>query len=116
MAAVPTNIEEIKSQVDFIEFDSIQEYASTHPRAARYLASIRSLGEAKNISKNKLREACAQLGVEVGEEDGKITVDNKNIMGFLEILDRRRYEIELVDGEPEQFRAASRSKLTSGVD
>jgi hypothetical protein len=113
LAAVPTNIEEIKSQVDFIEFDSIQEYASTHPRAARYLASIRTFGEANNISKNKLKDACAQLGVEIGEEEGKIMVDNKNIMGFLEILDRRRYEIELVDGEPEQFRAASRSKLTS---
>lgn len=111
LAAVPTNIDEIKSQIDFINFDSIQEYASTHPRAARYLASIRSLGEAKNISKDRLKGACAQLGVELEDEDGKIMVDNKNIMGFLEILDRRRYEIELVEGEPEQFRAASRSKL-----
>lgn len=113
LAAVPKNIEEMRNEIDFIEFDSIQEYAITHPRAARYLASIRSLGEAKNISRDRLRDACAQLGVEIEEEDGKIKVDNKNIMGFLEILDRRRYELELVEGEPEQFRAASRSKLTS---
>jgi len=111
LAAVPTNIEEIKIDLDFIEFDGIQEYASSHPRAARYLASIRSLGEAKNISKERLKGACAQLGVEIEEKDGKIKVGNRNIMGFLEILDRRRYEIELIDGEPEQFRAASRSKL-----
>lgn len=32
-------------------------------------------------------------------------------MGFLEVLDRRRYEIELVANSPEQYRAASRSKL-----
>ena len=67
----------------------------------------------KNISKAKLKEACAQLGVEIKEENGKITVENKNIMGFLEILDRRRYELELVEGEPEQFRAASRSKISA---
>ena len=38
-------------------------------------------------------------------------VDENHVMGFLEVLDRRRYEIELVANFPEQYRAASRSKL-----
>jgi hypothetical protein len=32
-------------------------------------------------------------------------------MGFLEVLDRRRYELELVKGQPERFKAESRTKL-----
>jgi hypothetical protein len=32
-------------------------------------------------------------------------------MDFLEVLDRRRYELELVKGSPEQYKAASRRKI-----
>jgi hypothetical protein len=37
-------------------------------------------------------------------------------MDFLGVLDRRLYEVELVKGQPESFRAASRSRIrkTSG--
>ena len=42
---------------------------------------------------------------------GKISVAAGHELGFLEVLDRRRYELELVKGQPERFRAASRTKL-----
>jgi len=29
------------------------------------------------------------------------------------VLDRRRFELELIDGQPEQFRASSRNKINS---
>jgi hypothetical protein len=32
-------------------------------------------------------------------------------MGLLEVLDRRRYEVELVKDSPERFKAASRRKI-----
>jgi hypothetical protein len=32
-------------------------------------------------------------------------------MDFLEVLDRRRYQLELVKGTPERFRASSRKKI-----
>jgi hypothetical protein len=32
-------------------------------------------------------------------------------MGFLEVLDRRRYELLLVREQPERYRASSRSKI-----
>ncbi len=32
-------------------------------------------------------------------------------MGFLEVLDRRRYEVQLVKNSPEHFRAGSRTKI-----
>ena len=111
MAAVSTNVTALKIDLGFVDFDVIETYASQHPRAARYLASIRSQGEAQNIDRGRLTQLCAHTGVETEEVDGQITVTEKHVMGFLEVLDRRRYEIELVADTPEQYRAASRSKL-----
>lgn len=111
MAAVTTNVTALKVDLGFVKFDVIETYASQHPRAARYLASIRSQGEAQNIDRGRLIRLCNHTGVETVEVDGQITVTEKHVMGFLEVLDRRRYEIELVADTPEQYRAASRSKL-----
>jgi hypothetical protein len=32
-------------------------------------------------------------------------------LAFLEVLDRRRYRLELIEGQAENFKASSRSKL-----
>jgi hypothetical protein len=110
--AVPENIKAIRRDLTFVDFDGIEAYAARHPRAARYLASIRGQAETKNIDKILLKKACKQTGVEVSESKGKVSVSEGHEMGFLEVLDRRRYELELVKGEPERFKAASRTKLS----
>lgn len=111
LAAVPENIKAIHKDLTFVEFDGIEAYAAKHPRAARYLASIRGQAETKDIDKAALKKLCKQTGVEVSESNGKISVSAGHEMGFLEVLDRRRYELELVKGQPERFKAASRTKL-----
>ena len=80
-------------------------------RAARYLASIRAFGGTKNIDKAWLKKLCKETGVEVKESGGKIVIENGHEMGFLEVLDRRRYEVSLVKQQPERYRAASRKKI-----
>ncbi len=114
LSAVPKNIQEITKEMDFVDFSTIQDYAEGHPRAASYLASIRSQGEMNHIDKEHLKALCEKTGVEIVEADGKIIVDEKNIVGFLEVLDRRRYEVELVPNSPESYKASSRSKLSNG--
>lgn len=111
LEAVPKNIEAIQSELDFVLLDGIEKYAGKHPRAARYLASILANGENKNIDKSLLKRLCQQTGVTVTESQGKVTIADGHEMGFLEVLDRRRYEVSLVKEEPEQYRAASRRKL-----
>ena len=114
LAAVPQNIQRIQQEMDFVDFSSIQEYAVNHPRAASYLASIRSQGEMNNIDRERLKALCERTGVEIEEDNGILIVDEKNIMGFLEVLDRRRYEVELVPQSPESYKASSRSRLSNG--
>jgi hypothetical protein len=111
LESVPTNIQAVKNDLKFVDFSSIEQYAGNHPRAARYLASIKAQGETKNINQQRLKTLCRSTGVQITEENGKIQVDDRDIMGFLEVLDRRRYEFELVHGQPEQYRAGSRNKL-----
>jgi hypothetical protein len=111
--AAPLNIAAIGRDLPFVNFDSIDQYARNHTRAARYLASINSQAEAKNIDKALLVNLCNQTDVVLEEKDGKITVKSGHELGFLEVLDRRRYEINLVKEQPEHYRAASRRKIDS---
>jgi hypothetical protein len=115
LAAVPENVEAIRRDLGYVNYDSIKAYAGKHPRAARYLASIRSQEEFKNIDKAELKRHCKRTGVEIAEENGKIVVANDQIMGFLEVLDRRRYENTLIKDSPELFRALSRKKIANGA-
>ena len=109
--AVPQNVKAIRKDLPFVDCDAIEAYATKHPRAARYLASIRVQGEAKNIDRAALKKLCKSTGVEVVEDNGKIRVAAGQEMAFLEVLDRRRYVLALVKGPPERFKAASRRKL-----
>lgn len=112
--AVPENIKAIRKDIAFVEFDSIEDYAGKHPRAARYLSSIRGQKETKSVDKTLLKELCKQTGVEVAEFKGKVSIAVGHEMGFLEVLDRRRYEVSLVMEKPERYRAASRRQIKEG--
>lgn len=111
LEAVSQNITAIQKDLLFVDFTDIQGYASKHPRAARYLASIQGQKETKNIDKSALKKLCKRTGVELTESKGKIIVPPGQEMAFLEVLDRRRYEVELVKDKPERFKAGSRQKI-----
>ncbi len=108
---MPENIDAISADLPFVDFTPIAAYASKHPRAARYLASIRVQQETANINKAALKRTCKSTGVDVSESNGKLVIAEGDVMGFLEVLDRRRYELSLVKGSKECFRAGSRRRI-----
>ena len=110
LSAVPKNIATISQDLPFVDLYGVQEYASTRPRAARYLASI-CTQNLKNISVKALATLCQETGVAVEEHGGLVSINDGHMMGFLEVLDRRRYRVDLVVNAPERFRAASRSRI-----
>lgn len=109
--AVPGNVAVIKAELTFITFDGIEKYAVKHPRAARYLASIRGQEEMKDIDKAALKRLCKSTGVDVSESKGKVIIADGHELAFLQVLDRRRYQLELVKAKPERFVAASRKAI-----
>lgn len=110
--SVEKNVEIIQENLSFVNTEPIKNYASERVRAARYLASIRMHNWTENIDKNELKRACADNDVKFTESGGLLDV-SEDIGGFLEILDRRRYNTKLSAGKSEQFRAASRHKINA---
>lgn len=111
LGAVPENIKALRKDLAFVDFDAVEAYAGEHTRAARYLASIRGQKETRNIDKSLLKKLCERTGVQVAESHGRLIVTDGHEMAFLEVLDRRRYEISLVREKPERYRAASRKQI-----
>ena len=111
LQAVPQNIQIIQEELQYVDFSAIQEFASSRPRAARYIASIRTSEDIGKVDKTALKKLCKNTGVNIKESKGKIIVEKDVVMDFLEVLDRRRYKVELVKGAPEQFKAGSRTRL-----
>ena len=109
--AVPSNLDAIKAELPFVNFESIEQYAANHPRAARYVASIRGENKMNDIDKAALEKLCRNTGVSISESEGKLIILSGHEMAFLEVLDRRRYQLELVPDAPEKFVAASRKLI-----
>ena len=115
LAAVSENVTAIEQDIDFVDFKPVEKYARSHITAARYLASIRAQNTQGHISKSALVQLCEMTGVIVEDYEGKLMVAPGHFMGFLEVLDRRRYEIELIEGSPERFRATSRQRINPAL-
>ena len=111
LGAVSANVHSISQSLSFVDFSVVQKYASEHPRAARYLASI-NRQNLVGIDRNELIKSCRDTGVEIALKGDIVRVSERHVMGFLEVLDRRRYQVNLVPGSPERFRAGSRRKIT----
>lgn len=111
LAAVPQNVAVLRQQLAIVQWNTLESYAKAHPKAARYLASIREFGNLAQITKKALADACKSTNVAVSVRAGVLHVPAGHELGFLEVLDRRRYEVELIPGKPEKFRAPSRKRL-----
>ena len=110
LGAVKDNVSAIATKLPFVDLGAIESYARSRLRAARYLASIR-MQELVGLEQQTLAERCRSLGVATREEDGRLVVCRGSEMRFLELLDRRLYELELIPNAPETYRAASRDRI-----
>jgi hypothetical protein len=110
LTAVPENIRAVSAEMPYVNFEPIKTYASTHPRAARVLGSLRSQ-DLKGIAEKKLKRLCAKLHVKVSVKNGLLQVDEAQLLDFLEVLDRRRFDVDLLETPPEQFRAGARTRI-----
>ena len=112
LSSAQEHAEIIQKDLPFVDITPVKQYAATHIRAARCLASIRARSWTKDIDRDALKQACYDTNVKVVESNGQLDVSD-DITGFLEVLDRRRYSVGLVMDSPEQFRAASRRRIGS---
>jgi hypothetical protein len=108
LAAVPQNIARLQANLPFVDFTLISNYAASHSRAAKVLASICSEGEAKDVSKERLIAACQECGAEVQIVVDQVRPQVGHELNFLYVLDRRLFRVQLVEGKIERYQAGSR--------
>ena len=96
--AVPHNVAAIAQAATYVDWANVEDYAASHSRAASLLASIRTNGYAENLDKSALESLCKGTGVSLEDVQGKIVVSDEQILPFLEVVDRRRYEIGVKGG------------------
>lgn len=63
------------------------------------------------VDRQALETLCRDTGVVFQCVEGKIKALRGDEMSFLEVLDRHRYQLQLIPGQPEQFRAPSRVRI-----
>lgn len=107
-AAAPVSAQEVMSRTSFLELTKLGEYASKHPRAARYLAAVKARNDLEDISQDLLVSYCSSNGVGFTEDNGKIIPDEGNEILFLEVLDRRIFTAELIPDKKERYEAPNR--------
>jgi len=101
----------LQSEMKFIDFSSIASYVITHKRAARLVMAISVRNDLDRINKENLVAMAEQSNIGLVDKNGKIQPADGNEIAFLELLDRRRYLISLIDGEPEIYRALARESI-----
>lgn len=111
--ATPTHIEAIAVALPFLDLGFVATTAGKSIRARRLVAAIRARSDIAGISVERLKSECQKNGISVVETEGKWHPELDHEIGFLEMLDRRRYYDPLIEEDPDPYRAASRSKMRS---
>lgn len=102
------NALDLGKTISFLDTSGLSEYVKTHKRAARLLASIRTRGDLDKTSLTKFKKACKANGIDFVTNKGIIAPAEGHEMGFLLLLDRRRYTLSLTDDGDELLEATSR--------
>lgn len=111
-ASAIKNLQVLGQEISFINFNSLQEFISTHKRAMRLIASLASRSDLKDISLEKLKKMCGDGNIGYSFDGNVITIEKGHEITFLMLLDRRLYKIDLIEDKPEVYQAASRKIMT----
>jgi len=102
----------LAARISFINFNYLADFIGHSKTAAKLIASIKSREDLERTSQDKLLQKCTRIGVTVREENGQLIPDEAHIVRFLEILDRRGYDFDILDDDtPEIYVAASRKRV-----
>jgi hypothetical protein len=99
------------TQMAFVDFADLAAYVEKHPRAARLAVALSHRGDLDVITRAKLKKAAIETGVALIRKGTKLAPAKGSELGFLELLDDRRYAADLRTGGKTSYVANSRTKL-----
>lgn len=107
-ACAAANVDSIAEDITCVDFAGLKAFVSKHKLAMRLVAALKSRTDLVSVSKTRLRAECRDSGVKVVQKGERLVPAEGSEMGFLMLLDRRRYTVTLIPKQPETYEAASR--------
>lgn len=109
--AAADKVQFIHDNVPFLDLSRIKTKISQHPRLARLAASIASRDDLANFQREKIELLAARHGVTFKEIDGRLRCNVADEGKLLEMLDARRYHLDLTTDEAVPYRASARQRV-----
>ena len=113
-ASASSKVQIIHDAVTFLDLSRIKEDIAKHPRMARNAASIAKRADLGLFRRDRIEALAAQHGIRFHEENGRLKCRRVDEAKLLEILDARRYHLDLADNGGDPYRASARQKVSSG--
>ena len=111
-ATAKDKIQAIEETITFLDLSRIKEKIEKHPRVARYAASIAQNPLIANFQRAKIEALAQQHGIVFKElETGKLQCRVQDEAKLMELLDARRYHLDLADNGGDPYRATGRQKV-----
>jgi hypothetical protein len=111
LSSVVETVSQLNDTVTFVDFNALTDYISRSKRAAKLIASIKSREDLEDTSQEKLIARCASLRIDIRMDNGKICPHDDQIIDFLNVLDRRQFDIDITENGPEIYVASNRKKV-----
>jgi hypothetical protein len=111
-ATAKDKIQSIEDTITFLDLSRVKEKIEKHPRVARYAASIAQNPLIANFQRAKIEALALQHGIVFKELDtGKLQCRVQDEARLMELLDARRYHLDLADDGGDPYRATGRQKV-----
>jgi hypothetical protein len=111
-ATAKDKIQAIEDTITFLDLSRIKEKIAKHPRVARYAASIAQNHLIVNFQRAKIEALALQHGIVFKELDtGKLQCRVQDEAKLMELLDARRYHLDLAGNGGDPYRATGRQKV-----
>lgn len=113
MTAV-SKIQAIQNAVTFLDLTRIAKNIAHHPRMARHAASIAANPNLSHFQKSVIETHASQHGIKFKVlANGQLQCRKTDEAKLLELLDARRYHIDLAGNGGDPYRATARQKVTA---
>lgn len=110
--AAAAKVQTIHDQLTFLDLSRIQEDIARHPKMARMAASISARNDLAQIRRDRVEEIAEHHGIVFKEVDGRLQCRRQDEAKLLEILDARRYHLDLTATGPIPYRATGRQRVS----
>jgi hypothetical protein len=110
--AAAAKMQQIQDALTFLDLSRIRDDISRHPRMARMAASIAARNDLAQIQRDRMQQLADQHGLVLKEVGGRLQCRRQDEAKLLEILDARRYHLDLTAKGPVPYRATGRQKVT----